>query len=138
MLDLEMAIREEVAGKYEQRYSAQVARLQNHFQLEQERADEHMNSKLEALGRGLGAYDGDEEDKENELVENLEENKRLRRELEVLKRELGMRSPEKRRPLAERDIFGASVGSARGREGSGKERNGTGERDGGLSRKMAD
>jgi len=47
---------------------------------------------------------GDCEDKENVLVENLqEENERLRRELLVLKRELVGRSPLKRKPLQERD-----------------------------------
>ena len=46
---------------------------------------------------------GDDEDKENVLIENLEqENERLRREVAVLKRELAGRTPTKRAPLQER------------------------------------
>ncbi|KAJ2902000.1 Kinesin-like motor protein 9 [Zalerion maritima] len=153
MLDLEMAIRDEVAQEFEERYSLEVLRLQNHFQQEQERNEVHMNRKIEALGRGLGAYDDGEEeedeDKENVLKENLEEeNKRLRYEIEVMKRELGLMAPEtdKRRPLAERDVSGAShAGSMREKEGRSpkkerrgiSEKNGAGDRDGGLNKKMA-
>lgn len=109
MLELEIAIRNQVAEEYEERFALEVSRLQNYFSLEQERGEEHMNRKLEALGRGLGAYEEDEEDKENMLVESLdEENRRLRYELEIMRRELGLRNPEKRRPLTEREASGVA------------------------------
>ena len=61
MLELELMMREEISAQYEEQYAAEVARMQNHFMVEQEKSEEHTNRKIEALGRGLGAYD-DEDD----------------------------------------------------------------------------
>jgi hypothetical protein len=63
--------------------------------------------KVDVLERGLeSAYDSGDGDKENVLVENLEEEvERLRRDNVILKRELAGRSPSKRRPLEERDDY---------------------------------
>ena len=163
MLELELTMREEISAQYEEQYAVEVARMQNHFMMEQEKSEEHTNRKIEALGRGLGAYDDKDdyyhgrehdeeggflgaEDKENVLVENLEdENKRLRHDVEVLRRELAtMRAMgEKRKPLAERDISGASgrerasliKRKAKGRGGGAG--GGGGDLDGSLIKKIS-
>ncbi|KAM0322001.1 hypothetical protein ACHAQA_009742 [Verticillium albo-atrum] len=119
MLELEQTIREDCAAEFESRYDLEVARWKATMQAQQERGEEHWDRKMEVFERGLGpqADDDDEggEDKENVLVEDLEqENERLRREMGVLKRELAGRSPTRRQPLHERDDFGgrnADVGA---------------------------
>ncbi|KAL2758810.1 hypothetical protein ACRALDRAFT_1075233 [Sodiomyces alcalophilus JCM 7366] len=114
MLDLEQTIREDCAAEYEARFDLEVARWKASMAVQQERSEEHWDRKMELFERGLddddAAHDdgdaGDDDDKENVLVENLEEeNERLRRELAVLKRELGARSPTRRMPLHERDDY---------------------------------
>lgn len=123
MLDLEAAIRDDCASEFEQRLAIELARFKASLALEQERNEEHWDKKVDVLERGLDTSmdDGMEGDKENVLVENLEEEvERLRRENAVLKRELGGRSPSKRRPLEERDDFAsASQGYPSRMEGSG-------------------
>lgn len=110
LLELEQTIREDCAAEYEARYELEVARWKASMAVQQERGEEHWDRKLELFERGLAAQNDDDdegEDKENLLVENLEEeNDRLRRELLILKRELATRSPSKRMPLHERDDFG--------------------------------
>ncbi|PKS06706.1 hypothetical protein jhhlp_006780 [Lomentospora prolificans] len=104
MLELEQVIREDCAAEFEKRLALEMARWKASLQLEQERGEEHWDRKVELLERGLVGTEADEEDKENVLVEDLEqENERLRREIAVLKRELNGRSPSKRVPLQERD-----------------------------------
>ncbi|KAM0278609.1 hypothetical protein ACHAQH_005083 [Verticillium albo-atrum] len=114
MLELEQTIREDCAAEYESRYDLEVARWKATMQAQQERGEEHWDRKMELFERGLGPHDDDEEggeDKENVLVEDLEqENERLRREMGVLKRELMGRSPTRRQPLHERDDFGGRNG----------------------------
>lgn len=108
MLDLEAAIRDDCASEFEQRLAIELARFKASLSLEQERNEEHWDKKVDVLERGLDApgEDTGEYDKENVLVENLEEEvERLRRENAVLKRELGGRSPSRRRPLEERDDY---------------------------------
>ncbi|KAI1269314.1 P-loop containing nucleoside triphosphate hydrolase protein [Xylariaceae sp. FL1019] len=107
LIDLEQEIREECYNDFEQRLALEMARWKASFALEQERGDEHWDRKVELLGRAgvatIAGDSGDEGDKENVLIENLEqENERLRREIGVLKRELGGRTPTKRKALAER------------------------------------
>ncbi|TLS31376.1 hypothetical protein PpBr36_03434 [Pyricularia pennisetigena] len=111
LLDLEQEIREDCAAEFEQRLAVELARWKASMELEKERGEEHWDRKIEVYERAANvqvlATDGDENDgdnKENVLIENLEEeNARLRREVQVLKRELLGRSPTKRKPLAERD-----------------------------------
>ncbi|KAI6349465.1 hypothetical protein MCOR25_010669 [Pyricularia grisea] len=111
LLDLEQEIREDCAAEFEQRLAVELARWKASMELEKERGEEHWDRKIEVYERAANvqvlATEGDENDgdnKENVLIENLEEeNARLRREVQVLKRELLGRSPTKRKPLAERD-----------------------------------
>ena len=105
MLDLEAAIREDCAVEFEQRLATELARFKASMAAEQERNDEHWDRKVDVLERGLGAAD-EAEDKENVLIENLEEEvERLRRDNAILRRELTNRSPSKRRPLEEREEY---------------------------------
>lgn len=105
MLDMEAAIREDCAAEFEQRLAMEMARWKASMALEQERNEEHWDRKVEILERGLAPDDSDY-DKENVLIEDLEEEvERLRHENGILKRELASRSPSKRRPLGERDDF---------------------------------
>lgn len=111
--DLEQEIREECYADFEQRLALEMGRLKVSLSLEQERGEEHWDRKVEVLTRGVGVTvtgpsedeggDGEHEDKENILIENLEEeNERLRREVSILKRELSGRTPSRRNPLQER------------------------------------
>ncbi|KAI0380657.1 P-loop containing nucleoside triphosphate hydrolase protein [Hypomontagnella monticulosa] len=115
--DLEQEIREECYADFEQRLALEMGRWKASMSLELERGEEHWDRKVEVLARGVGAVtvtapssdggadagDGEDDDKENVLIENLEqENERLRRELAVLKRELSGRTPARRSPLQER------------------------------------
>lgn len=113
MVDLEQDIREECHNDFEQRLALEMARWKVSMSLEQERGEEHWDKKVEVLARSVGASttmpsDGEpeDEDKENVLIEDLEqENGRLRREVSVLKNELGTRTPSRRTPLSERGDF---------------------------------
>ncbi|KAI0850633.1 kinesin [Daldinia vernicosa] len=112
LADFEQEIREECYADFEQRLALEMGRWKATLSLEQERGEEHWDRKVEVLARGVGvtvtmpSSDEDnveDEDKENILIENLEqENERLRREVAILKRELSGRTPSKRAPLQER------------------------------------
>lgn len=113
MIDIEAAIREECALEFEQRLAIELARFKASMQIEKERHEEHWDRKVDILERSLDSATFDEGfDKENVLVENLtQEVERLRRENTILKREMGSRSPSKRKPLEEREDYSmASVG----------------------------
>ncbi|EHK49232.1 hypothetical protein TRIATDRAFT_214099 [Trichoderma atroviride IMI 206040] len=113
MIDIEAAIREECALEFEQRLMIELARFKASMQIEKERHEEHWDRKVDILERSLdsGTFDADF-DKENVLVENLtQEVERLRRENTILKREMGSRSPSKRKPLEEREDFSMASGS---------------------------
>ncbi|KAL8416361.1 hypothetical protein RB596_006787 [Gaeumannomyces avenae] len=109
LLELEQEIREDCMVEFEQRLVVEMARWKASLELEKERGEEHWDRKVEVLERLQVASPGgdshdEHDDKENVLVENLEEeNERLRREVMVLKRELAGRSPTKRKPLMERE-----------------------------------
>ncbi|KAI1423101.1 P-loop containing nucleoside triphosphate hydrolase protein [Xylaria sp. FL1777] len=120
IMDLEQEIREECYADFEQRLAMEMNRWKASLSLEQERGEEHWDRKAEVLARSVGVVltapsDEDEmeenEDKENVLIENLEqENERLRREVAILKRELSSRTPSKRAPLQERGDLPSSKG----------------------------
>lgn len=124
MLDLEQAIREDCVAEFEQRLAVELARWKAGMQVAIERGEEHWDQKMDVFERSLatraaiiethGSGHG-AEDKENVLVESLEEeNERLRREVTILKRELAGRSPSKRVPLIDReDLMMSANGSPR-------------------------
>lgn len=118
MLELEQAIREDCVAEFEQRLAVELSRWKAGMQIAIERSEEHWDRKMEVFERGLGLHDdsaetnddGGLDNKENILIENLEdENSRLRREVMILKKELAGRSPSRRVPLAERDDITASL-----------------------------
>lgn len=135
MMEQEQDIREDCAIEFEQRLALEMSRWKASLEAEKERGVEHWDRKVEVMER---LHDGerndsfranghcDHDDKENVLVENLEEeNGRLRHEIAVLKRELAGRSPVKRRPLRERDDLpttspGTTTPASRGRSAAGK------------------
>jgi hypothetical protein len=118
MVDLEQAIREDCTAEFERRFDIEMARWRANMQVEMERGEEHWGRKIEVFERMAvtvtGASDVEDEDKENVLTEDVnEENDRLRRDNEILRRELAAMSPTKRVPLSER---GSDAG-AKGTEG---------------------
>ena len=108
MLDLEAAIRDDCATEFEERLALEMARWKASMELEKERNDEHWDRKIEVLQQGLDTGNDSDCDKENVLIEDLEQEvERLRHENDILKRELAGRSPSKRKPLGEREDFAA-------------------------------
>jgi hypothetical protein len=105
LADLEQEVREACAAEFERRLEIEVARWRATLLVEAERGEEHWARKLEVLERTMAADADldDHDDKENVLVENVhQENDRLRRDNDVLRRELANMSPSKRIPLGER------------------------------------
>lgn len=122
MLDLEQAVREDCVAEFEQRLEVELARWKAGMQVAIERGEEHWDRKMDVFERSLTSRKAAIEphvsaviadDKENVLIESLEEeNERLRREVVILKRELAGRSPSKRAPLVERgDLMTSAHGS---------------------------
>lgn len=122
MLDLEQAVREDCVAEFEQRLEVELARWKAGMQVAIERGEEHWDRKMDVFERSLTSRKAATvsyvsadvaDDKENVLVESLEEeNERLRREVAILKRELVGRSPTKRAPLVERgDLMTSAPGS---------------------------
>lgn len=114
MNELEQEIREECYAEMESRLASEMARWKSIWAAEQDNNDEHLDRKLEIYTRSIDAADdpppqSQSEDKENahkgpmkEVIGDLEsENERLRREVEMLRREASLRSPSKRLPLRE-------------------------------------
>ena len=118
MLELEQAIREDCVTEFERRLEIEMARWRANMQVEMERGEEHWGRKIEVFERSMAAaasndenmIDEESENKENVLMEDInEENDRLRRDNEILRRELACMSPTKRMPLQER---GSDLGLA--------------------------
>ncbi|GAB1316768.1 hypothetical protein MFIFM68171_06978 [Madurella fahalii] len=114
MIELEQAIREDCTAEFERRLDIEMARWRATMQVEMERGEEHWGRKIEVFERSMAitvtapsednsAVGDEDENKENVLLEDInEENERLRRDNEVLRRELAAMSPIKRQPLQER------------------------------------
>ncbi|KAK0701600.1 P-loop containing nucleoside triphosphate hydrolase protein [Lasiosphaeria miniovina] len=136
MVELEQAIREDCTAEFERRFDIEMARWRANMQVEMERGEEHWGRKIEVFERSMAVtvrastgdenmLDGEEgeddaggEDKENVLMEDVnQENDRLRRDNEILRRELAAMSPTKRLPLQERSSDGVrgSLASVRDR-----------------------
>jgi cell division protein FtsB len=104
MIELEMEVREECFQEMEKKMKDEMERWKVRWAGEMDRADEHVDRKLEILTRGIEVYD--DEDKENhidrtEMEEMEDENEKLRHQVAQLKRELQGRSPSKRSILGE-------------------------------------
>ncbi|KAL2266854.1 hypothetical protein VTJ83DRAFT_4131 [Remersonia thermophila] len=124
MIELEQAVREDCAAEFEQRLEIEMARWRATLQVEMERGEEHWGRKIEVFERSMGivntgADDADDEDKENVLVEDAnQELERLRRENELLRREIVDLSPTKRLPLRERGSDASTALSKASRHGA--------------------
>ena len=134
LIEREAEVREECAIELDARLALEHSRWKATWAAEQERNEEHWDRKMDLFERGLAGgggeiYEDQEEDifvekrikkeavfdnhnlgsssnKENMLDENFqEENQRLRREVQVLCKELATRTPAKRTPLRDRDDF---------------------------------
>ncbi|PBP23600.1 kinesin family protein [Diplocarpon rosae] len=104
-LELEQEIREDCHAELEARLASELRRWKAVWAAEKDNSDEHLDKKLEIYTRSIDAAD-EGEDKENANpspeIEDLEmENERLRREVDMLRRDLSQRSPSKRQPLRE-------------------------------------
>lgn len=116
-VEIEAEVREECYLEMEERFAREMQKWKNTLAEEAERGVEHVDRKLEILTR-MG--EADDEDKENinagEAQLDLEsENEKLRREIEMLRREVGSKSPSKkervREPLRETlTLEGLSLG----------------------------
>ncbi|KAK3319418.1 P-loop containing nucleoside triphosphate hydrolase protein [Apodospora peruviana] len=118
MMELEQAIREDCVAEFERRLEIEMARWRANMQVEMERGEEHWGRKIEVFERGIMASTSadteEEENKENVLMEDInQENERLRRDNDILRRELACMSPTKRVPLQER---GSDLSLATGAE----------------------
>ncbi|OWO99366.1 kinesin family protein [Marssonina coronariae] len=105
VLELEQEIREDCHAELEARLASELRRWKAVWAAERDNNDEHLDKKLEIYTRSIDAAD-EGEDKENAYpspeIEDLEmENERLRREVDMLRRDLSQRSPSKRQPLRE-------------------------------------
>ena len=121
MLELEQAVREDVAAEFDQRLAVEISRGKAAVQMAYEWGQEHWDRKLEVFDRSQEAQipvtEASDDDsivnKENVLEENRDQEiARLRRELTIVKRELAGRTPTKRAPLAEREDFTTSANSS--------------------------
>jgi hypothetical protein len=108
--EIEAEVREECYLELENKLESEMRKWKMVWEGERERGDVHLDRKLEIYTRSMdSAVEG--EDKENAfsgpgVIEDLEmENERLRREVELLRREVQGRSPSKsqnqRMPLRE-------------------------------------
>ena len=146
MLDLEQVIREDCVTEFERRLEIEMARWRANMQVEMERGEEHWGRKIEVFERSMAAaasndenmVDEESENKENVLMEDInEENDRLRRDNEILRRELACMSPTKRMPLQERGSdLGLAPRTNTGEPGSPRPARSAKLDDGGLNRKL--
>lgn len=120
VLEVEQVVREECYQEMESTIEAQMRAWKASWAAEAERNGEHLDRKVEIVTRGIG-FNDDDEDKENahsgEAVHGdfLLQNEILHYEVELLKREMQLRSPSKKSgggPL--REIRGgSSIGGGR-------------------------
>ncbi|KAK5160301.1 hypothetical protein LTR04_004560 [Oleoguttula sp. CCFEE 6159] len=97
---IEQAVRDECVDEMEARVAAEAVRWKAAWSDAAERHDSHLDAKLELLSRGIGTQIQIREDtapSDNERVRELEdENEGLRRRIEIVQREVGLRSPSKK------------------------------------------
>jgi hypothetical protein len=99
-VEIEAEVREECYMEMEKKMQSELQRWKGVWESERERGEAHLDKKLEIYTRSIDAVDEESENKENEF--DLEaENDRLRRDVEMLRRDIQSRSPSKRMPLRE-------------------------------------
>lgn len=101
ILEVEMAVREEVFEEMEAKMQVEMRRWKTSFAAEADRNDEHLDRKLEILTKTMNLSADEDKENTNAGEDLAAENDRLRREVEQLRREVGGRSPSKRMPLRE-------------------------------------
>ncbi|TAQ87029.1 hypothetical protein B7494_g4655 [Chlorociboria aeruginascens] len=100
LIEMEQEIREECYQEMEKQMQSEMTRWKATWAAESDRNDEHLDKKLEILTRGIEIPD--EEDKENVNKgsngnKDLElDDERLKREIQMLRREVQGRSPSKK------------------------------------------
>jgi len=122
-MEKESEIREECYLELSSELEKQMRQWKVTWEAEHERNGEHLDKKIEILTR---ATDAEDDDKENvpsvpmdQVMELESDNQKLRREVEMLRREVQNRSPTKQKPgtLREkrsgvlREIGGSGLGS---------------------------
>jgi len=102
LMEKESEIREECYLELSSELEKQMRQWKATWESENERNDEHLDKKIEILTR---ATDAEDDDKENvpsvpmdQVMELESDNQKLRREVEMLRRELQNRSPTKQKP----------------------------------------
>ncbi|KAG9248010.1 kinesin family protein-like protein [Calycina marina] len=126
LMERESDVREECYVQLAAELGKQMRQWKTSWEAENERNDEHLDKKIEILTR---ITDVEDEDKENipsvsleDVMEPETENQKLRREVEILRRELHNRSPTKQKSGALREkrsgvlreIGGSGLGSGAG------------------------
>ncbi|KUJ07619.1 P-loop containing nucleoside triphosphate hydrolase protein [Mollisia scopiformis] len=111
IMEVEAEVREECFSEMEETMEAEMRRWKASWAQEQDKSEEHIDRKLEIYTRSIDAC---EEDKENTPVRDISlesENERLRREVEILRREVQGRSPSKGQRAPLRDMHVGDLGS---------------------------
>ncbi|KAG9232218.1 kinesin family protein-like protein [Amylocarpus encephaloides] len=111
-VEIELEIREEVFGEMEKQMQVEMRRWKASVAAEADHFDERMDRKLDILSKtiDLGDEDENKENANNGETRNADledENARLRREVEMLRRELQCQSPSKK---SSRNVLG-DIGS---------------------------
>ena len=112
IMEVEMEIRESLFEEMEGRMREEIDRWKAGWVEERECMDGVLDKKVEILMRGVGVEDDSTpppsfgENKENEREQETlrDENVRLQREIEILRREVAAQSPSKKFPLRERKM----------------------------------
>lgn len=100
LLDVETEVREQLFEEMDSTMREELRRWKASWESERECAEELADRKVDILMRGVGG----DEDKENSFADHdtLNENARLRKEIELLRRDMASHSPTRKAPLGHR------------------------------------
>ncbi|KAF2147824.1 P-loop containing nucleoside triphosphate hydrolase protein [Myriangium duriaei CBS 260.36] len=110
---IENEVRDEMWGEFEARLEMETRRWRAAAEEESERNDQRMDQKLDILARGIEVqvYEDPAATEDDKVRELEDENERLKRKVEELSREKGLRSPSKKmRVLKTRKWEGSGIG----------------------------